>query len=391
MTGNGEPGTRAVQFMVVAALTAIVLAGCGSGPASSQLPGGTPTTTIPAQSKGRPTPGQPAFSLGASCTEAVSDGKDLLAVACPGSISRLDPSTGKPRWTVSDPTWQQFKRLDLGGDVVVASIKVVEPAAGLTAKQEGYRVVAVADGKKLWETKLSPPSPEPTPQFGATADVVVVQVGPAVTAFDSRSGRQRFDRPGDKASCSAIYPPLLFKDSVAACGQRFTLSDGSLLTFRAPRTAIASDAGTGIGIAQLDNIEVVFTVIRSDGTPQATVTGDFLGFSGPSIVFKNYTGRSGKVSGVRPDGSVVWEQAVSFDTSDGFSDNLSFANGSVWIRNSSNELVAVDGATGKPASPIPTTAVGLGKTAEVLATTSTVVVVKTGVGDNSPYLRAIRR
>ncbi len=393
MTGNGEPGTSAARFQVAMVLAAVILAGCGSGAASSKSSGETPTTAASTQGKGNRTPGQPAFSVAANCTEAVSNGKDLLGVACPGSVSRLDPSSGKPRWTVSDPSWQQFERIDLGGDVIVASIKVTVPASGLTAKQEGYRVVAVGDGKKLWETKLYPPSPEPTPEFAITADTVVAQAGSVVNAFDTRSGHQRFERPVDKTKCSVTYPPLLFKDSVAACGQRFSLSDGSPLAFRAPRTGLAADPGSDVAAAQLDNGETVFAIIRSDGSPQASVTGEFLGFAGPSIVFKHYAGRSGKVSGVGPDGSVLWEQAVSFDTNDGFSDNLSFANGSVWIRNSSNELVAVDGAAGKPATPIPTSAVGLGKTAKVVGTTANVVVVKTGDSDsdNLPSLRAITR
>jgi len=393
MTGNGEPGTSALRFQVLTVLAVLILAGCGSGAASSESSDGAPTTVGAAPGKGRPAPGLPAFSLGANCTEAVSDGKDLLAVACPGSVSRLDPSTGKPRWTVSDPSWQKFDRLDLGGDVVVASIKVVVPAAGLTAKQEGYRVVAVGDGKKLWETKLYPPSPEPTPEFAATADAVVAQAGPSITGFDTKSGRQRFERPVDEVKCSVTYPPLLFKDSVAACGQRFSLDNGAPLAFRAPRTGLGADPESDVAAAQLDNGETVFAIIRSDGSPQAPVTGEFLGFSGQSIVFKHYAGRSGTISAMSPDGSVLWEQAVSFDTTDGFSDNLSFANGSVWIRNSSNELVAVDGVTGKPATPIPTTAVRLGETAEVVATTATVVVVKTGDSDsdNLPNLRAITR
>lgn len=90
------------------------------------------------------------------------------------------------------------------------------------------------------------------------------------------------------------------------------------------------------------------------------------------------------------NGSVLWERAVSFDTTDGFSNNLSYANGSVWIRNSSNELVAVDGVTGKPATRSRQRLSGWA-TAEVLATTATVVVFKTGArdSDNSPNLRAV--
>lgn len=393
-------GRRWRHLMVALVATALATGACGGG---GDTTNSSAATTIAANGSGQGDSGQAgsiAFQIAANCTRAVSDGKDFLAMGCPGSISRLDHTTGKARWTAGDPTWSEIVSLELAGEVVVASVRVVVPASGVTAKQEGNRVVAVADGKKLWETKLFPPSPAPSPRLAATTDVTVVAQGgesrvslpPTVAAFDTRSGRQRWEKaPANRDRCASV--PLIFKDSVAACDERFALSDGASLGFQAPFLSFGSDPSADIAAVQLDNTETAFALVGSDGRPLGTVKGNFMGFAGATVVVRraDLSGRSGTVAGVNPDGSVRWEQPVSFDTSRGYFDNLSFANGAVWVRNASNELTAIDGATGKLASPIPANPAGLNRTAKVLATTGAVVVVATGDGERVSALKAVAK
>lgn len=78
-------------------------------------------------------------------------------------------------------------------------------------------------------------------------------------------------------------------------------------------------------------------------------------------------------------------------TSRGFFDNLSFANGSVWVRNGSDELVAIDGTSGRAASPLPARAASLGKQAKVVAATESVLTNRTGDPERDQSLRFVRR
>jgi outer membrane protein assembly factor BamB len=170
MTGNGERRRSALKIRALAAMAALILGACGDGANPSS--GGPETTAAPAQGGGRVVAGAQAFPFVPNCNRAVSDGKEFLAVGCPGSVTSLDPANGTARWEVKDPTWTAVDRLELAGEVVVASVRVIVPASGLTAKEEGRRVVALADGKKLWETKLHPSSPSLS--FAGTAEIVGV-------------------------------------------------------------------------------------------------------------------------------------------------------------------------------------------------------------------------
>lgn len=408
MTGNGKRWTRAVRFQAMAALGAVVLVGCGSG--ATKTASGSPTTAAPAQGKGRPAPGTTAFAIGDNCTRAVSDGKDFLAVGCPGSISRLDPAAGKPRWSVADPTWTKIDRIRLGGDVVVAQVTVTVPAAGLNAKQEGYQVVALAEGKKIWSTDLIPSSESP-PEFATSPEVTVVaQAGghfratfdATVIGMDTKSGRQRFRKVVDPAKCGGDYTqPLILRDSVAACSQRFGLGDGSMLPYTRPLNGLADpkdDSGAdaasdlAVGWDQGNQGDNGFAIFRSDGQPIGKAKGEFLGFAAGAVVnaqvdyFNNDKDTVRSVQALNSDGSTRWRQTVPLKA------DVSFANGAAWVRNQSDELIAIDGATGKTAPAILASAAGLGSEAEVLATTTNVLVVKSGGGSSgSPVLRAIAR
>jgi hypothetical protein len=400
MTDMAGRWTRAVRFQALGAVCALVLIGCG-GEGATTTSGDTATTAAPAQGKGRPVRGTLAFDIAANCTHSVSDGKDYLTVACPGSVSRLDPASGKARWTFNDPTWTKIDRIKLGGEVVVLLVRVMVPASGLTPAQEGMQVVAVADGKRLWATELFPTSVPP--HFATTADITVVLqrgtdarvvVEASLIAYETKSGRQRF-RPGvDKAQCYKFDKAMILKDSVAGCGQRFSLGDGSALPYKVPNftTLAEGDPGSDLAAAfgegnQGDN---GFTIFRADGTPLGKASGTFLGFASGGVVQKNSdsNGRVGSVSALNPDGSRRWEQPLTLADRGIFND-VSFANGSAWVRNTSNELIGIDGATGKAASPLPVSGVGLGVTAKVVATTANVVVVSTGREGDSPSLKAV--
>lgn len=380
--------------------TLVLLSGCGGGTTtpSSTASSGPPGADV---GDGRVPAGSQAFPIDAGCTRAVADGKDLLAIACSGAVSKLDPVTGKATWSVRDPKWSEFVALELGADVVVGSVRVVIPASGVTAKQEGNQVVAVHDGKKVWESRLFPPSPQPRVLFATTADVTVLALGggandtaaPSVAAIDTRSGRQRWEKTLDKGKCPSASQPLIFKDSVAACGLRFALADGAPLPIQPLSTVLRSEPVSDVAAVRLDNNETTFSLVTSEGKPTATVKGEFLGFAGATIIVRrtDSSGKTGSVAGVAPDGAVRWEQTITFDTARGYFENLSFANGSVWVRNGSNELTAIDGATGKLTSPIRAESAGLAKTAQVLATTTRAIVLKTGDGDRHSSLLAVAK
>lgn len=394
----GRSGERRVSFAAALVVVGMMVAtACGGEDPAPD--GATASTAVPAAS-GRGeggAAGSIAFQLAPACNRAVSNGKDFLAVGCPGSISRIDLSNGKPRWSVSDPTWTEIKRLVLAGEVVVATVKVSVPASGLTAKQEGDRVVALSDGRKAWETKLSPTSDT---HANATADVVVVDYSGerptgtpragTVTAFEPQTGRVRFERPVDGAKCG-LEGPMIFKSSVIACGQRFALPDGSALPGAASARILASDAVSDIAVGY--ESDVSFKILRNDASQVAVAKGEFVGFAGDTIVAKDAdsNGRGGKILGAKLDGTPRWEQAVTFDAQRWFFDNVSFANGVVWVRNGSDELVSIDGATGKASPPMPARAAGFGKEAKVLASTASVLVVSTGDPERDKSLRFVRR
>jgi hypothetical protein len=402
MTGSGERWTSALKFLALAALTAMVLVGCGGDGAKPTSSGGTATTAAPAKG-GHAAPGSQAFPIASNCTNAVSDGSDFLAVACPGSVSRLDPASGKALWTAEDPTWTKIDSIKLGGEVVVALVRVMVPASGLTAAQEGVQVVAIADGKRLWATDLVPPF-GPDPRFATTADVTVVlqpgtesrvTVVASLTGYDTRTGRQRFRPTVDKAQCNRFDKVMILKDSVAGCGQRFSLGDGSAVPYKVPNSTTVAEADPvsdlAVAFGAGDVGDNGFTIFRADGTPLGKASGTFLGFASGTIVQRDSdsNGRVGSVSALNSDGSKRWEQPLTLGSRGIFND-VSFANGSAWVRNTSHELVAVDGTTGKPATPLPVSTVGLGGTANVVATTPHVVVVQTS--DPSPTsLRAVAR
>lgn len=85
--------------------------------------------------------------------------------------------------------------------------------------------------------------------------------------------------------------------------------------------------------------------------------------------------QGGKVLGVKLDGSPRWEQAVTFDARRWFFDNVSFANGAVWVRNGSDELVSIDARRARLRPPLPARAAGFGKEAKVLASTASVLAI----------------
>lgn len=391
--GNSEG--RIFRVTVLAVGLALASMACGSGDEASN--GGSGSTVASARRSQGAGAGTIAFQLGSGCNRAVSDGRDFLAVGCAGSVSRIDPSNGKPRWSVDDPTWTEVQRLSLSGDVVTALVKVSVPASGLTARSEGNRVVALAGGKKVWETKLNPVSDT---RANGTADVVVVSYSGerptgapragTVTAYDPQTGRVRFERPVDGAKCS-LEGPMILKSSVIACGQRFALVDGSALSLAGSARILAAEPTADIAVGY--DSDVSFKILRSDGSQASVAEGEFTGFAPDTIVAKDAdsNGRGGRVMGISHDGTPRWEQAVTFDAPRGFFDNVSFANGSVWIRNGSQEIVAIDGATGRASSPLPARAAGLGKAAKVLASTTEVLAVSTGDPERDQSLRFVRR
>lgn len=405
MTGTGGRRSSALKYQAIAVLGSVMLAACGGG--TTKAESGEPPAGAPAQgstrSGGR---GSVAFAFTDDCTRAVSDGKGFLAIGCNGRVSRLDPATGNPRWSVTDPTWTGIDSIRLGGEVVVAAIKVTIPASGLNAKQEGSQVVALADGKKVWATDLFQ-SPASSPKFATSSEVTIVAQGgnntsPAldatVAAFDTKSGRQRFRKVVDKTKCGLFTQPLILRDSVAVCSQRFTLTDGSGLPFQNPRKLanpgddLVADASSDLFAAWgPDNAgDNGFGIFHSDGRQLGKAKGEFLGFVGGTVVQRDSDskGRVGSVSALNPDGSVRWEQPVTLSDR-GFFNDVSFANGAAWVRNTSSELIAIDGATGKAATPLPVSTVGLGVTAKVVATTADVVIVSTGSEGGSPSLTAV--
>lgn len=391
MTGNGERRRSALKIRALAAMAALILGACGDGANSSS--GGPETTAAPAQGGGRVVAGAQAFPFMPNCNRVVSDGKDFLAAGCPGGVSSIDPANGTARWEVKDPTWTAVDGLELAGDVVVASVRVTIPASGLTAREEGRRVVALAEGKKLWETKLHPSSPSLS--FAGTAEVVGVVVSGTITVYDTKSGRPRFERVLDKAKCSSQgEKPLIFKDSLLACGERLSLGNGSPMgAFLPTRTAGSrAFANSESGLVVATVADGHSALLRIDGTLVSTIEGVFMGFAGGVAVVEraDSAGRSGKVLGINPDGSQRWEQAVTFDVARAFYLNVSFANGAAWVRNTSNELVSIDGTTGRPSEPLRVT-VGLNQAVDVLATTTKVIVVSSGDGDGVSSLRAIAR
>jgi len=379
---NGDG--RVLRAAVLMAVGILWVSACGGGDSSLNAATGSTAATTPSSQAGSEAPGSIAFQAPPGCNRAVSDGKDFLAVGCPGSISRIDSSNGEPRWSVSDPTWTEVKRLVLAVEVVVATVKVSVPASGLTARQEGDRVVALADGKKAWETRLSPTSDT---HVNAIADLVVVDysgeraTGTAragtVIAYEPQTGRVRFERPVDGAKCG-LEGPMIFKSSVIACGQRFALPDGAALSGPGSVRILAADAASDIALGYESDVD--FKILRNDGAQAAVGKGEFVGFAGDTIVatHADYNGKGGKVIGAKLDGSPRWEQTVTFDAQRWFFDNVSFANGAVWVRNGSDELVSIDGATGKTSPPMPARAAGLGKEAKVLASTASVLAVSTG-------------
>lgn len=133
-------------------------------------------------------------------------------------------------------------------------------------------------------------------------------------------------------------------------GKPFGLADGSPVPFQAQRTALRSEPAADIAAVQLDNNENAFGIIASDGTPLSKVNGEFLGFAGSTVAqlwaVRTPPGR-GSVAGVGPNGSARWEQPVTFDAPD-VTSTTSFSNGSVWVRNASNELTAIDVSSGEP-------------------------------------------
>lgn len=394
MSHDGEGRIFRVTVLVVG-MTLAAMA-CGSGDASNGGAGSTVASTGRGQGAAAGA-GTVAFQLGSGCNRAVSDGRDFLAVGCPGSISRIDPSNGKPRWSVDDPTWTEVQRLSLSGDVVTALVKVSVPASGLTARSEGNRVVALAGGKKVWETKLNPVSDT---RANGTADVVVVSYSGerptgapragTVTAYDPQTGRVRFERSVDGAKCS-LEGPMILKSSVIACGQRFALIDGSALPLAGSARILAAEPTADIAVGY--ESDVSFKILRSDGSQASVAKGEFAGFTADTIVAKDAdsNGRGGKLMGISHDGAPRWEQAVTFDAPRGFFDNVSFANGSVWVRNGGQEIVAIDGSTGRASSPLPARAAGLGKQAKVLASTTGVLAVSTGDPERDQSLRFVRR
>lgn len=161
--------------LALAAVAAVLLAGCSSSPERPQ------PAALTSFSLGLPAQQVWKLELGAPAPQSVLAlvGGEVALASESGSVLVLDAASGSVRW-----------RAQLDGRIAVGTGYDGEVAAVLT---QGNELVALAQGKELWRTRLAARSF--TVPLVAGGRIFVLAGDRSLTAFDARNGARIWSQP----------------------------------------------------------------------------------------------------------------------------------------------------------------------------------------------------